>query len=383
MSSHTFIEPTERGWGKKLSDGTWNGMIGMLHRNEVDLAIGPFVVTEERAQVIEYTKQLTDNYLGIIGGRQRQTQFNMFSFILAFNWQVWCGMISSFLLFTFTLSLVQSVISRPENTAYFRLGRFMKIWRKLLLDVFFNSPGFIGTYLSWRLVMGIWWLAVLVLIHAFGGQLKAAMAVHKEPPRINTLYDLSNKPHIRPVLRSGGAYSNYFQMSLVGHQKKVWSQLKNHFGLVDPSEVYTLANFQSTVRQSSVILGDLVSSTYAISQICYLIPGGKFYLGRERFYRHPLAMAVQKNSHRQLLKRINTVLTRLTEGGFIEHWIWKVKADWMKCEDRYSDTEGKTLSFTELRATFAIWLIGVTIATVVLVLEYVSKLDFSRRFKMR
>ena len=42
------MRPPDGKWGSKNEDGSWNGMVGMLHRGEVDMALGPFGVTEAR-----------------------------------------------------------------------------------------------------------------------------------------------------------------------------------------------------------------------------------------------------------------------------------------------------------------------------------------------
>ncbi|KAL3234074.1 hypothetical protein MRX96_022822 [Rhipicephalus microplus] len=37
--------PTDNQWGYRMPNGSWTGMLGDLHRNESELAVGPFVIT--------------------------------------------------------------------------------------------------------------------------------------------------------------------------------------------------------------------------------------------------------------------------------------------------------------------------------------------------
>lgn len=47
-------------WGS-LNDGVWNGMIGMIDRGEVDVAVSDFTVTTERFQVADFTLSFLDS----------------------------------------------------------------------------------------------------------------------------------------------------------------------------------------------------------------------------------------------------------------------------------------------------------------------------------
>ncbi|XP_076031167.1 glutamate receptor ionotropic, kainate glr-3-like [Oratosquilla oratoria] len=50
---YKFVRPTDRLWGIRLANGSFNGMMGMLERNEVDIALGPFGVSRERLQLAD------------------------------------------------------------------------------------------------------------------------------------------------------------------------------------------------------------------------------------------------------------------------------------------------------------------------------------------
>ncbi|KAG7156380.1 Glutamate receptor U1-like 4 [Homarus americanus] len=53
--SYKIGGPMDSYWGIKLPNGTWNGMVGMVHRNEVEFALGPFTVTPQREGAIDFT----------------------------------------------------------------------------------------------------------------------------------------------------------------------------------------------------------------------------------------------------------------------------------------------------------------------------------------
>nr|CAD7575354.1 unnamed protein product [Timema californicum] len=52
-----FKVPTDMAWGT-LENGSWNGMVKMVHSNQVDIAISEFTMTKNRLDVVDYTMPL-------------------------------------------------------------------------------------------------------------------------------------------------------------------------------------------------------------------------------------------------------------------------------------------------------------------------------------
>ena len=50
-----YIEPAASSSGAKLNDGSWNGVLGMMHRGEAQIADIPLVMTSERESVADFT----------------------------------------------------------------------------------------------------------------------------------------------------------------------------------------------------------------------------------------------------------------------------------------------------------------------------------------
>ncbi len=89
--------PPDKMWGSPSEDGTWNGMVGMLHRQEADLAATGLAVTLERSDVVSYTYAfmksratltvLNPSYLGKEGG------INLASFFSVFTRPAWVAVV--------------------------------------------------------------------------------------------------------------------------------------------------------------------------------------------------------------------------------------------------------------------------------------------------
>ena len=56
--SYDAVLSVDKKWGGEESDGTWNGMIGMLMRDEADVAVSDFYITESRSKVITFSSAL-------------------------------------------------------------------------------------------------------------------------------------------------------------------------------------------------------------------------------------------------------------------------------------------------------------------------------------
>nr|CAD7416598.1 unnamed protein product [Timema cristinae] len=50
-----FKNSVDSYWGSKQPDGSWNGLIGMLLRREIDAAVTGLSTTHERRKVIDFT----------------------------------------------------------------------------------------------------------------------------------------------------------------------------------------------------------------------------------------------------------------------------------------------------------------------------------------
>ncbi len=42
-------------WGQECANGSFDGMVGMVLRDEVDMAVSDFYVTEGRARVVDFS----------------------------------------------------------------------------------------------------------------------------------------------------------------------------------------------------------------------------------------------------------------------------------------------------------------------------------------
>ncbi len=47
-----FLQSPDTPWGSELPDGSWNGIVGMVKRGEVEFGVSATILTKERAENI-------------------------------------------------------------------------------------------------------------------------------------------------------------------------------------------------------------------------------------------------------------------------------------------------------------------------------------------
>ncbi|KAH7968401.1 hypothetical protein HPB52_008260 [Rhipicephalus sanguineus] len=81
----TFVKPRYGTFGGESVNKSWPGTVGMLVKNEADVAPGPLVVTAQRVSVADPTVPYTYEEMVILGGRPKHFSSNLFSIALTFS----------------------------------------------------------------------------------------------------------------------------------------------------------------------------------------------------------------------------------------------------------------------------------------------------------
>ena len=56
--SYTVVPSSDGLWGAMLENGSYNGLVGMLQRNEIDIGLASFIFTSLRFEAIGYLRPL-------------------------------------------------------------------------------------------------------------------------------------------------------------------------------------------------------------------------------------------------------------------------------------------------------------------------------------
>ena len=111
------IAPSRDGfWGSETSNGTWNGLVGMLVDGVVDVAWAPLTFNLERSLVIQCSPILEQLKIGFaikpVGNRDK---LDMFSVLEIFTWKSWISITLLLILFILILWAYLSFYSKGQH----------------------------------------------------------------------------------------------------------------------------------------------------------------------------------------------------------------------------------------------------------------------------
>ncbi|XP_029829344.3 uncharacterized protein LOC8026941 [Ixodes scapularis] len=353
-------------------------MMGMLETNESDLALSCFLPTFERLEVALPTVLIVSEEMSILGGRLSVQSSNIFGYIMTFDWQVWTAFLMALLLLS-GLSTVVDII-RPTPAGKTKLSllslwneQFWKYFENMLTEASAESPGDTPS----RILSAVWWMAVIVLMNAFTGHMRACMMIKSQTDTIDSLAELVTRTQVKPYVWGGTAYVFMLRDTGTPEYQSIWRSVERHQSMLPTEKLYSRDVLNEVMEGKAVIVSDRSSLVYKVSLVCKDFQEGEFYVSREAVTQHPFVWFYNKLLAKDLRDAIDHKLEALVEGGFTQRWWDQGVGTWRECggssgnqEDGDDVTTSHTsLQFQDLRAVFVLWLCSACIATAVFVLE--------------
>ena len=130
-------------WGAMNSNGTWNGMIGMLENEQADIAGAAFSVTEARGRVVTFGRAIAENVVTLISAATIKPEANPWIYIEVFPhtaWCVCCGMVISIstcfaIINNSGLNYMHDKFDSEKFTIMNGLGLSLAFFRQIYYDV--------------------------------------------------------------------------------------------------------------------------------------------------------------------------------------------------------------------------------------------------------
>ncbi|KAH6937261.1 hypothetical protein HPB50_026229 [Hyalomma asiaticum] len=379
----TFVRPRYGTFGGESVNNTWPGIVGMLVKNEADIAPGPLVVTAQRVSVADPTVPYSYEEMVILGGRPKQFTNNLFSIALTFSPAVWLLIIASLL----TCGLVHYGTERAlkKGTEKSR-GPGYFIWH-------FVSSVLSETVARWskpnpvsqRLVTCFWLLGVILVTTFFTAFMKASLLVKHDVERIWDIEDLAREEKIRPVLLRGSGFYQAMKYTRVESFQKVYRRLVEQGGALPAAELFSLSTLRDIQAERAAMLFTRVAINRRLHRYCPMLHG-EFYYARQAVTQVPMAMFVRKGLPRIVRRILDAKLGQMREGGLLDKWLAEISAP--GCESVVSQTlsseveteEGEaSASLEHSLATFLLLGLGLGLATIVLLLENLAHFHATRK----
>ncbi|XP_066957411.1 probable glutamate receptor isoform X1 [Macrobrachium rosenbergii] len=363
--TYDLVQPSDGSWGFLFPNGTWNGMIGMLHRKEVDFGLGPFGITYLRAQVVDYTSPLVVDY-GRILGRRGDTAVDPWSFAFPLTYSVWASTFATLII----VLLLAKVLSKIHWNPEFQSPR---ISLSVYLRTFLQQDVEVSADSTWeRMILAVWILAIFVLTECYSTNLISLLAVRYISEPYQTVRAVLDDPKVTMIWFANTAHQQY----LAGVESGIFYELVQ-VGKRGRMKLITPAEYEETVttyvsRGDHVMMNpDTIMRMFLTED--YMDKGNcKFYLSKEGFLPLTFCMVVQKYS--PLLSPINEVIRAVIEGGFYNYWMDNAFANAKSCKNPPRKiTVQEPLALANVWGMFAVLVSGDLIGVIVLCLEIITK----------
>ena len=398
--TYEFIEPEDKLFGTYDKETErWSGLIGDLLSNRIDMIAMDLSVSFERKTYIDFSVSFMDSGISL-AVKGQSDKGNVFFFLSPFSESVWIMVIVSIVI----VSLIQSLFNRISPSGeYGRIVHAMQVCEcgecatrreitiqenvrlkdyedaECLVDkakefskedmslfnaVWIVGAGFVGqageampTSSSGRFVLFTWWFFVMLMTSLYTANLTAFITLDKIGIKLDNAKDLLSQNRYRWGLLNQSFVESLLDNNIDPEYRKI---------LNGAEKISSIAEGVQRVRDGDfVFIDETPAISYHVMGECDI-----FYVGGE-VQTFDYAFGFPKNSPYTAL--INTHLIKLREHGFFDEvWKkWDKTPDHEGCSSGKSNSQGVTLTLTNVRGIFLFLSIGIIISVILILLEII------------
>ncbi|XP_075553693.1 glutamate receptor ionotropic, kainate glr-3-like [Dermacentor variabilis] len=401
-TNYTITFPLDSFWGLLKPDGNWTGVLGMLQRDEADLALSVINPTSEKKDVAEESETILPIEIMILAGRQSSHESNILGIIQIFPWEVrragvikehvtdrhtntdthahaqrivqwyskyvWLLALCGFIMSAIVWSVGDYVHFRlyGKNGPFDHVGNFLgRLWAFVESTLLEASP-VVPSRISARILVGAYWLVVIILTTAFAGQMKAMLMVRQEADRIDSLKDLSERPTMKPYAPAGSAVVSSIRYSRDPYYQKVWRMMQKFKSDLPPAVVLSDSSMREIIRGKAVLILSRPTLAERANEVCANSSEGEFYVGRMPTFKFNSVFYLNKRMPATFRDFINKRILWLRDSGLLEKWWRESSGNWEGCGQATSDG---TLTFADFSDLIKLLLAMLACACVVCLAE--------------
>ncbi|XP_045201044.2 glutamate receptor 2-like [Mercenaria mercenaria] len=369
--TYNLTEPADGKWGSLTNSVniTFNGLVGQLQKEEVDIVAAPVSVQAERDPVMDFSYPYYYEYTTVLVKKPDINATKWRTLIDPFKWEVLITIGASLLIvtiLTFILEKYNPFYDIPQHAESRQINGGLHTWHSSFWYVFGALLCQGGVHLpestSGRTLMSCWWLTCIIIVGTYSGNLIAFLTVTKERPPFNTLEEMNNlKGTYKWGTLGGTAWETLFPNSSHPAFKKM-GEAYIEFSKTDPTILHQNPDFhvERVKKGKYAWIGDKTYMEIAMATECNLMSI------KEEFMPLIYVFGFKNNSPHAAI--FSTQMMKIHEGGLFQ--IWKRKW-WPKssfCAGS-SIPEAKPISLMDVQSAFYVCLIGIFIGVFAFVIE--------------
>jgi ABC-type amino acid transport substrate-binding protein len=325
--------------GKLQADGTWNGMIGMIMRDEADIAIADLTITRSREQVVDFTLPFMNTGVGILFTKATKAEAELFAFLSPFTALVWTCLLGATCLISVVLFLVgrlspyewdnpfpcredEPILENDlscKNSFWCIVGALMQQGSDVAPKAF-----------SSRLITGVWYFFTLIMVSSYTANLAAFLTIENPSYPFTNAEELAAQTKIGYGCGAGGSTRTSFRESTNPTLKKL-----SEFMESNPSMFVTnnQEGKERVLRGGYAFFMEGATIEYAVERECNLTQIGGLLDSKSYGIATKLGSPIRQALSKGILK--------LQEKGILhelyERW-WKQKREGGRCQESTSAT---------------------------------------------
>ncbi|KAH8030200.1 hypothetical protein HPB51_006632 [Rhipicephalus microplus] len=338
---------------------------------EVDLFIGPAGLIAERLEAANFYPYVF-GYSTILAPHPRKI-VDPFSFINAFQPEVWLAIFLGWFLVAFVSTVGESLFSSlaPGHGRGPHLGGY---WNHLWEYLQFMLPQGCNKRTSsefGRVLLCFWFLAMLVLMSSLGGELKGSLLVKDTEDHVDSVDDLLRFPAIRIAAEKGSVHERFFNRPAHPTFRSLYPRLQPVRGSLTSMDVAAAVLDQVEARTHVFVLP--LTYLKGLLNARFTASGGRC---RFHVVRNPLSLTTVGMFHRKDLapdtrEAIEKRARYMIDSHLFERMIDTRVINYTRCLQEEED-HVDALSIGDVHGIFYLYLAGVCTSFVGFGLELVA-----------
>ncbi|XP_071086433.1 probable glutamate receptor [Haliotis cracherodii] len=357
--TYELIEPPDKSWGE-LSE-TWSGLLGMVARNDVDLAGIPYGISLTRSKSVAFPFIMYHTECVVLYKKLSNNNEHWMFLVSVFKWEVYiCGLLTmAWCIGLYTLlerysvgehNEAGEVSACPPSTSDSVMTAVLVPLRQGSLHLPQTIPGCI--------FFASWWLFCITIVAVYAGNLFAIISVVKEKIPFNTMEELAENDDFKIIITKGTATEEIFKYSNDSVSKKIWTKALDSRS----------ANIQNSLDEDLYHRMLLQSGYYA-----YITGSDSFYdmesvnnLRRMTCGTGPKYLSLPFPLNSPLVELFSEKLIRLFDNGILE----ALERKWSSNKTEEHGHAMTKLQMSHLQSAWIMCVSGITVAIIVLGIEH-------------